>query len=658
MVSATPRFTDIQSHWARPFIEALAQRGVVRGFPDRTYRPDQAVTRAEFAALLQAAFSRPKLRPYVPFRDVPTTHWAATAIRIAYETGFLSGYPNQEFRPNEPLRRVQAFVSLSSGLSLPTQSAVPLADLYQDAAQIPNYALRAIAAVTAAGMVVNHPTLSLLRPDAPTTRAEVAAFIYQGLVFLGQAPPIESSAIVRWNRTVSVSHLREFRGVWLTSLWQRDWPTRSGLSVAQQQAELVTFLDRMRALNLNALILHVRLEGDALYASTLEPWSHWLTGTQGQAPVSAFDPLAFAIAECHQRQIELHAWFNPYRASTSRQRAPAAPHLAQRHPEVTYDWGNQRWLDPGATVVQAQTYQVILDVVNRYDIDGVHLDDYFYPYPIAGQEFPDDATYQAYRAQGGTLERADWRRDNVNRLVQRLATGIRAAKPHVKFGISPFGIYRPGQPEPIRGLDAYDRLYADALKWLQQGWVDYLAPQLYWRIDPPAQSYTTLLDWWAAQNSQQRHLYIGNNLAQLDGKTWDLTEIERQIDLTRQRRSRQVFGNIFFSLNTLIMNRQGVSDRFQTTTYPTPTLVPTMPWLKAPSPPLPQGVRGERGKLTWNRATSEVRAWTLYQLLDDRWTLITILPAAATMAILPVGTYALCSVNRVAVESAGVVATL
>lgn len=652
---ASPRFSDIQTHWAKPFIEALAQRGIIRGFPDQTFRPDQPVTRAEFAALLQAAFSQPTKRPYVPFRDVATNHWAAIAIRKAYETGFLSGYPDQQFRPNDNIIRVQAWVSLVSGLSLKALGPVPLAELYQDSAQIPSYGLPAVAAATEAGMVVNHPNLKLLKPEQAATRAEVATFIYQCLVALDQAPPIASSAIVRWVRTANVNHVREFRAVWITSVWNRDWPSKQGLSSQQQQAEFVTLLDRVQAMNFNAVILQVRPEGDALYASSLEPWSHWLTGIPGKAPEPFYDPLEFAITQCHQRNIELHVWFNPYRARSSRQPIQVRPHIAVTHPEVVYEWGNQLWMDPGAKVVQDRTYQVIMDVLRRYDVDGIHLDDYFYPYPIAGQNFPDDKTYQAYRTGGGTLQLADWRRENVNQLVQRLAAGIRAEKPYVKFGISPFGIYRPGQPAQIQGLDAYASLYADSLKWLQQGWVDYLAPQLYWRIDPPAQSYPVLLQWWADNNPKQRHLYIGNNVAQLDGKAWELSEIERQIDLTRQRNAKLVLGNIFFSMNTLFNNREGVADRLQTSTYQMPALAPPISWLKTNSPSLPSGVRASKGQLTWNTATPEIRSWTLYKQEGDRWTLQKILPAASTRLTIAPGVYALCSVNRLATESAGVV---
>lgn len=655
---ASARFSDVQNHWARAFIEGLAQRNIIRGFPDGTFRPEQGVTRAEFAVILQTAFPRTGTRPYVPFVDVPANFWAASAIRWAYETGFLSGFPGQQFRPNDPIPRSHTLASLVGGLGLTTTETVPLPNLYEDAAQIPAWASSAIATATANQIVVNYPALRRLRPTQPTTRAEVSAFVYQCLVALNQAPAIASPYIVQWSpeQTVQVSHAREFRAAWITSVWNKDWPSKAGLSSQQQQAEFIRILEQLQATNFNALILQIRPEGDALYQSSLDPWSNWLTGTQGQAPNPLYDPLAFAIAECHKRNIELHAWFNPYRARTSRNTVNVRPHIAVTNPDVVYEWGTQLWMDPGAKIVQDRTYNVILDVVRRYDVDGIHLDDYFYPYPIAGQSFPDSKTYQTYRNNGGTLSLSDWRRDNVNQLVQRLANGIRATKPHVKFGISPFGIYRPGQPPQIQGLDAYEQLYADALKWLQQGWVDYLAPQLYWRIDPPAQSYPVLLNWWASNNPKQRHLYIGNNIAQLDGKAWELSEIERQIEITRQVTSPEVLGNIFFSMNTLLENREGVSDRFRTATYRTPALAPTIPWLTAPTPSIPTGVRPGSSTLSWNPAAAEVRSWTLYRQSGNQWLLERILPATVqTLAVSP-GTYALCAVNRLAQESRGVVA--
>ena len=667
MVSISTPFSDLQNHWARLFIEALAQRNIVSGFPNATFRPNNSMTRAEFAAIISKAFPKPLQRQYVPFTDIRANHWAASVIQKAYETGFISGFPDQRFRPEDRISRVQVLVSLVNGLGIAAKVksdlVTVLPHIYQDATAIPSYATDEIAIATRAGLVANYPNLQFLVPNIAATRADVAVFIYQALVYLGEAAPISSKYIVvppvagSLRPLVSPSHRREFRGAWLTTAWNSDWPSKPGLAVAQQQAELINILNRLQDLNFNTLIFQVRPEGDAFYASQLEPWSAWLTGTQGKAPNPFYDPLEFAIAECHKRNIELHAWFNPYRAKISIKNPPnIRPHIAITNPDVVYRWGNQLWMDPGAKIVQDRAYNVILDVVRRYDLDGIHLDDYFYPYPIANKTFPDSATYAAYKSVGGKLNLGDWRRDNVNQMVQRLSTGIRATKQHIKFGISPFGIYRPGQPPQIKGLDAYNVLYADAKKWLVEGWVDYIAPQLYWRIDQKAQSYPVLLKWWTENNPQNRHIYTGNNLAQLDGKTWKVQEITKQVEISRSLYSNWSMGNIFFALDTLIKNRQGIYNTFQSSVYNQPALVPKMGWRDALSPLPPRQIEVKNRQLTWQAANDQdIRSWTLYQQDSGTWKLAQILSATTRIVTVQPGTYALCAVDRMANESAGVV---
>ena len=284
----------------------------------------------------------------------------------------------------------------------------------------------------------------------------------------------------------------EFRSTWVSTVFNIDWPSRSGLPTGDQRRELREYFDLMTDLNMNVMVLQVRPAGDAFYDSSLEPWSQWLTGTQGVPPFPYWDPLEWAIEEAGRRNIEVHAWLNPYRASVRPDWSGLHPdHMAYRFREYAYPYGRNLWMDPGAQVVQDHIYNVVMDITRRYDVDGIHIDDYFYPYPSGSTPFPDDATYAAYLIGGGTMSLADWRRDNVNRMIRRIHDGIKSVKRHVKFGISPFGIYRPGQPggmpNPIRGLDQYSRIYADPKLWLQNGWLDYLAPQLYWAIAPPAQ---------------------------------------------------------------------------------------------------------------------------------------------------------------------------
>jgi uncharacterized lipoprotein YddW (UPF0748 family) len=538
-----------------------------------------------------------------------------------------------------------------------------LAQIYEDAANIPSYAINSIAIASGNGLVVNYPNIKLLNPQSGATRGDVAVMMYQALVHLGRVKKINSPYIVTLpleGKTVKVSHQREFRGAWITVVWNSDWPSKPGLSVEQQKTELLEIIKQLQFLNFNALILQVRPEGDAVYASPIEPWSAWITGTQGKAPEAVYDPLEFAIEECHKRNIEVHAWFNPYRAkTTTKSGSNVSPHIAITNPEVVYKWGNQLWMDPGAKIVQDRAYNVIIDVLTRYDVDGIHLDDYFYPYPISGQSFPDEKTYSAYKNSGGKLSVEDWRRENVNQMVWRLSEGIKKIKPHVKFGISPFGIYRPGQPPGIVGLDPYSVLYADSKKWLQEGWIDYLAPQLYWRTDQTQQSYETLLKWWTQVNTKQRHIYAGNNIGQLDGKVWKNSEIEKQIVISRNLGNNFSLGNIFFSMKSLAENRQGIGEQFKQVYYPRPSIVPTMSWRNQTPPPPPENITFQDGKLNWQRGDNRsVRSWTLYRQTGDTWTIQRILSAGTTFATVQPGTYAVCAVDRLGNESLGVTITV
>ena len=278
---------------------------------------------------------------------------------------------------------------------------------------------------------------------------------------------------------------REFRGVWIATVGNIDWPSKPGLPVEQQKAEMLAMLNRAAQLNLNAVVLQVRPASDAIYESRIEPWSGYITGTMGKAPAPFYDPLEFAVREAHKRGLELHAWFNPYRAGVLGAKwSFSANHVSRTHPKMVHKYGKYLWLDPGDKEAQNYSLKVVMDVVDRYDIDGVHFDDYFYPYKeedAQGREmdFPDDATWQKYQASGGTMSRGDWRRDNINTFVHRLYNSIKAAKPWVKFGVAPFGIWQPGQPPQIKGFDAYNVLYCDSRKWLMDGWVDYCSPQLY-----------------------------------------------------------------------------------------------------------------------------------------------------------------------------------
>jgi uncharacterized lipoprotein YddW (UPF0748 family) len=392
--------------------------------------------------------------------------------------------------------------------------------------------------------------------------------------------------------TVPPPVAREMRAVWIATVDNMDWPSRAGLSTDEQQRELIAIFDRMVELRMNAAILQVRPAADAFYASKIEPWSEYLTGTMGQAPDPYYDPLTFAVTEAHKRGLELHVWINPYRARYSRTRPASRTHISRAQPSRVRNYGPYVWMDPGDPEVRAQTRRVVLDLVRRYDIDAVHMDDYFYPYKEQrrGRDipFPDLSTYRRYRKQGGQLSRDDWRRQNVNILVKELYEGVHKVKPTVRFGISPFGIWRPGYPESVRGLDQYTELYADARKWWNEGWVDYLVPQLYWAVDRPQQRYDLLLDWWSQQNSKGRHLWAGNYTSKVgftNSSKFPVSEIVEQIRLTRANPGAS--GNVHFSAEVFMKNADDLNAVLKRDAYAAPALVPASTWLPRTALPEP-----------------------------------------------------------------------
>ncbi|MFM7205583.1 MAG: glycoside hydrolase family 10 protein [Planctomycetaceae bacterium] len=401
---------------------------------------------------------------------------------------------------------------------------------------------------------------------------------------------------------------REFRGAWIATVANIDWPSRPGLPAGRQREELATLLDRAAATGLNAVILQVRPCADALYDSPLEPWSTYLSGTMGRPPDPPYDPLAFAIAEAHARGLELHCWFNPYRvqhADSAGAAMAAATHASVTMPEVVRRYGKYLWFDPGEPAAADRFIAVVRDVVRRYDIDGVHIDDYFYPYPVAesGREvpFPDDDSHARAMAAGGIADRAAWRRDNVDRLVERLWRVVKEDKPHVLVGVSPFGIWRPGHPPGIKGLDQVAALNADPKKWLHEGWLDYLAPQLYWRIDAPEQGFEKLLGWWAAENLKGRGLWPGlytsrvrqDPTAAVTKTTWDAEEILRQVAATRGQSG--AGGTIHFSMKALAENHDGVATKLADGPYAEPALVPAIRPPHGPVPVAPAVARDATG---------------------------------------------------------------
>jgi uncharacterized lipoprotein YddW (UPF0748 family) len=428
--------------------------------------------------------------------------------------------------------------------------------------------------------------------------------------------------------------MREFRGAWIATVANTDWPSSKMLSTHEQKAELLAMLDRAAQLKLNVIIFQVRPACDAMYASRIEPWSEYLTGTMGKAPEPFYDPLAFAVEEAHKRGLELHAWFNPYRARLRSANSPtAANHISRTRPQLVRQYGDFLWLDPGEKEVQDYSLSVVLDVVKRYDVDGIHFDDYFYPYKAhdaSGKDldFPDDSSWQRFGA-GGKLSRDDWRRENVNLFVRRVYRSIKAAKPWVKFGVSPFGIWRPKYPLQIKGLDSYAALYADSRNWLANGWVDYFAPQLYWAIGPPDQSFPVLLRWWAEQNAKGRTLCAGMDSTKVS-RSWKPQEIVNQIRVARNQQG--ISGHIHWNMKSLMSN-SAFDEVLVKDVYQHAALMPPSPWLGRAQPVKPKltvaaGNAGSQLEIRWTPGSSgKASLWLVQTRTGGKWT-EEILPAA------------------------------
>lgn len=419
--------------------------------------------------------------------------------------------------------------------------------------------------------------------------------------------------------------IREFRGLWIATVENIDWPSKPNLPAQQQKAELIAILNRAASLNFNAVVLQVRPTCDVIYPSRLEPWTDYLTGQMGVAPKPYYDPLAFAVSEAHKRGLELHAWFNPYRARFRKLTTPVAPnHITKTHPELVRPTEKYLWLDPSLKETRDYSLSVIMDVVRRYDIDGVHFDDYFYPYLEKGEVFHDENSWRNYQARGGQLSKADWRREGVNTFIQTVYRSIKSEKPWVKFGISPFGVWQPGYPVQAdkKGLNAYEELYADARKWLANGWVDYMAPQLYWPIYGK-QPFPYLLKWWVEQNPYKRNLWAGMNQSQ---------EIGSQIALTRRQPGAS--GEIIYHAQSVMKNTNGLASSLLGV-YAAPAVIPPSPWLKGQAPPQPllKGSRGNRKiKLSWkNPGKEKLARWVIQKKSGYQWT-TEVLPEDITSA--------------------------
>lgn len=418
--------------------------------------------------------------------------------------------------------------------------------------------------------------------------------------------------------------VREMRGLWIATAANIDWPSRNSLSAEQQRAELVDLLDRAAAAGFNAVIFQVRPAGDAVYDSGIEPWASLLTGTQGVSP--GYDPLSFAIEQAHARGMELHAWINPFRAGNRADSLDLAPtHFFRARRDVSVVYGTQLWFDPGQPDAQDHSIAVVDDIVRRYDVDAIHVDDYFYPYQQKDaqgrpMDFPDGASYAMW---GGGLSRDDWRRSNIDRFVERMYREVHAIKPAVKVGLSPFGIWRPGYPPGTTGLDAYASIYADSRKWLQEGWADYLAPQLYWPIASTGQSFPALLDWWFEQSTASRPRHVWPGLAAYrvsDGtaSAFSAGEIADQIRLTRTRTLGT--GHILYNATATLKRAAGPVANSVAPLYAGRAVVPAMPWLDAAPPGTPSIAVNGRSVRISPAAGEAARWWYVRWRSGSGWT--------------------------------------
>ncbi|HTH30461.1 MAG TPA: family 10 glycosylhydrolase, partial [Lacibacter sp.] len=430
---------------------------------------------------------------------------------------------------------------------------------------------------------------------------------------------------------------RELRATWLSTFVNLDWPSTSGRTVQQVKDSVVKLLDMQQQTGINAIYFQVRNECDAVYASTLEPWSASVTGVQGMAPAAGFDPLQFMIDECRKRGIEIHAWFNPYRAvnNYSNIGSYASNHVAKTNPQWLLAQGSLRILNPGIPAVRDYVISIVMDVLRRYDVDGIHYDDYFYPYPGAGgtsSRFNDDATFAAYPR--AFSNRNDWRRDNINLFIQRSYDSIKTVKPWVKFGVSPFGIWQNQRTDAAgsatSGLQSYSDVYADTKKWLQQGWVDYVTPQIYWSTGFNTASYSVLVPWWN-NNAYGRHVYVGHALykinadADRDPNWYNSSQINKQIRLNRTYSN--IHGSTFFRAQYFSSNPLKFRDSLTEHMYSTPALLPVMPWRdsEAPQPvkTVTANIRNNHVQLNWSipaAATNElnrVRQFVVYRFNND-----------------------------------------
>ncbi|UUV20292.1 glycoside hydrolase family 10 protein [Paenimyroides aestuarii] len=417
---------------------------------------------------------------------------------------------------------------------------------------------------------------------------------------------------------------REFRAAWVATVANINWPSRKNLSTEDQKREAIQLLDLLEDANFNAVIFQVRPAADALYKSNYEPWSCYLTGETGKAPAPYYDPLEFWVEEAHKRGLELHVWLNPYRAHHLSGGSVSSESMVKKSPSNIVKLKNgMYWFDPASIKTQDHVSNVVKDIVSRYDIDAVHFDDYFYPYASynGGADFPDTASWNTYKNSDGSLSKADWRRNHVNKFIERIHKEIKQEKPYVKFGISPFGIWKSGYPIGVVGSSQFDELYADAKLWLNKGWIDYFSPQLYWPINSPRQNFQDLLEWWQEENTLNRHLWPGLNTVEVKAAN-RASEIVNQIKITNKVLNKNSVGAIHYSVAGLTNNSEMIP-ALKSDPYKEKALVPLSPWMKTSKIATPHFNTSDEYssvKIDWSNSNqTNVFQWVLYAQYGNEW---------------------------------------
>lgn len=475
------------------------------------------------------------------------------------------------------------------------------------------------------------------------------------IVVLGQCTPKSTIHKTKSNQKVQILYpKREFRAAWVATIENIDWPSKKTLSSEKQQQEFTKILDVHKKVGINAVLVQVRAASDAFYSRSEEPWSEWLTGTQGKSPDPYYDPMRFMIEEAHNRNMEFHAWLNLNRGTQRNPKSITKNHITKKNPEWFVSYGGYKLYDFGIPEVREYIKDLVVNMVKIYDVDGIHFDDYFYPYAIAGETFNDAATYKKYGRGYDNIE--DWRRQNINLLIKDVSKSIAEEKKWVKFGISPFGVWRNSSvdkdgSETEGGQTSYDNLYADTRKWVKFGWIDYIAPQVYFAFDHPKVPYLPLVSWWE-KNHGNRHLYIGHALYKVSSdspeKSWrSANQIGKQV--RSNYLSKEISGSIFYSSKYLTNNSMGLADTISNI-YKFTALPPTMPWKDAVPPNAPEGLEAKRidnvgVEVIWqlptklSRDKEEIQSFVLYRFeegedinLDNPQNIVSIIRNAGVLS--------------------------